>query len=468
MKNIVYIVSCILLLLVSQNVSASQDCIFDTSNIEYTGTPTLGEIKALKKNNTDCKLIKVREWVEVWSVIDTFPVTYYDSSSLKGLELTKRGDSWNTQLILESLSPKENEISYGAVSWNMTEYGVDDDIFLELALTDDVEKVEVTWDWDMDPYTLKNFVAGSGKAKYSIEKSLGNIKSWDNRYLIRAYWKNIVYEDVVLINRKYSSFNKAQIKALENKVQEFVTSKADMTSKEWYVYLRTLLARIDKISSRYSWTKKDIVRLIRNEIQKIIDSYDQDDVSVFIINKNMLWKYDIVKMNKKDFSKIEILEKDMTKLACVFEEKVEWKKNSEDYLYWSKRITELTGKNFWNDEYSNDSIYFCKTSTGYTVTYPHVQIKDSILSKFQSIVTLDQNKEKTGLIHGDLWNFYDTSAVRLEYKTQDKKYVTRHSFGDAGCFSRGYQKILWDGTKKDIYIYGWCFNYETNSFEYNK
>lgn len=102
-----------------------------------------------------------------------------------------------------SLMPRERNNSkiYFDFGWNSWKFSLGKDTYkLVWGIINDVEKVEVIWDWDMDPYFLKSFTPGEREFTYNISEKFSNLNTWKNVYLIRGYAKWKVYERMFVVN----------------------------------------------------------------------------------------------------------------------------------------------------------------------------------------------------------------------------------------------------------------------------
>ena len=80
-----------------------------------------------------------------------------------------------------------NNLSGNTQNWDFT---------ITWLIINDVEKIEVIWDGDMVSYFLNKYIPWEKQFVYNISTKWENIVEWENKYLIRGYSKNWVYEEV--------------------------------------------------------------------------------------------------------------------------------------------------------------------------------------------------------------------------------------------------------------------------------
>ncbi len=61
----------------------------------------------------------------------------------------------------------------------------------------DIERIDVIWDGDNIPFTLKKYVPGWSNFEYNVNPEFGNVKEGKNRYLIRGYAKDNIYQNII-------------------------------------------------------------------------------------------------------------------------------------------------------------------------------------------------------------------------------------------------------------------------------
>ncbi len=101
---------------------------------------------------------------------------------------------------------------------------------LSWLIINDVEKIEVIWDGDMESYFLNKYVPWESKFTYNISTKWNNIKEGENKYLIRWYSKNGIYERIFNLN--YYNFD--NITKLESIKKIYNEDEATYDINIWY------------------------------------------------------------------------------------------------------------------------------------------------------------------------------------------------------------------------------------------
>ncbi len=122
------------------------------------------------------------------------------------------------QKSLQMPENNNNSYIYFEDHYNGGKYNISENHFLlKWKIINNVEKIEIIWDGDMESFFLQKYTAWSWEFEYHMDEKYTSLKEWKNRYLIRWYAKDKIYERVITVF--YTNFS--EIKTLEKTTQDF-------------------------------------------------------------------------------------------------------------------------------------------------------------------------------------------------------------------------------------------------------
>lgn len=253
----------------------------EANNIQEKEDIKLDKDKKIKKSDLTCEKV----WISsiYWSYNFPAPI--------------------KMDLTFENTNPKcpyeENRrrifISYKSLLYkDSVQFIWEDSFTLTWFILNDVEKIEIIWDWDMDSFFLNKYKPWDNEFIYNISSKLWNLKTWMNRYLIRWYSKKWIYEE--LFNLLYFDYNDSYIlKEVESVIFHwdskikpsfwFVKEKNNYLLWMYYWTYRLNLEKYDIFFSNNIDSNKSFIKII-NKInwEEYIDNnykwFISDDSSV--------------------------------------------------------------------------------------------------------------------------------------------------------------------------------------------
>lgn len=171
--------------------------------------------------------------------------------------------------------PKKLEYSLNLWKWKCPKYKNSSKIFIKTSnnntywktmnwefiidwlILNNVEKIEVIWDWNMESYFLNKYIPWKSNFTYNISTKFWNIKVWTNKYLIRWYSKNFVFEKLFTLD--YYDFSKNVVLKKIDKIV-FNYDYNNWNSNIWYV-------KKDNIYNLWLNYWKYILNLEKNKIE---------------------------------------------------------------------------------------------------------------------------------------------------------------------------------------------------------
>ena len=229
-----------------------------------------------------------------------------------------------------------------------------DNYVLNWKITSWVNKMEVIWNWDMEPYLLKNFKKLDTSFKYNISTKFKNLKEWKNSYLIRAYSNYYIYESIITINYiNYDSIknpkktnNNYSYKWDYNKNPTYKIVKDNNEFIEYWLGLGfgNYLFEIDNYNIK-----------ITNDMGNSYWNYDWNNITILDKNNKKLAFIKDMKFTIDDFSnpKIKVLKNTWDLIFSVWGH--EWPTN---YMIFHKKTNKIVSVFKLIEKYSKLKNYF--------------------------------------------------------------------------------------------------------------